>query len=258
MMYLVVCVVALLASALTFFSGFGLGTLLLPAFVLFFPVEKAIALTAVVHFLNGGFKLVLVRQHVDFGVVLRFGLPAMLASYIGANLLMVAAQAPPLGSYAMFGREFVVAPAKFVVGALLLVFSLLEMSSKFRGVAFDPRYLPLGGLLSGFFGGLSGMQGALRSAFLVKSGLGKEAYVATGAAVAFAIDLARLSVYWQSFAEFRAGSEAYGLLAAGVAAAFAGAVIGNRLLPKVTMGKIQLVVAVLLFLVAVGMMSGAL
>jgi uncharacterized membrane protein YfcA len=39
MSYLVVCAVALLASALTFFSGFGLGTLLLPAFALFFPIE---------------------------------------------------------------------------------------------------------------------------------------------------------------------------------------------------------------------------
>ena len=41
-----ICTVALLASALTFFSGFGLGTLLLPAFALFFPVEQAVALSA--------------------------------------------------------------------------------------------------------------------------------------------------------------------------------------------------------------------
>ena len=34
MSYLVICSVALLASGLTFFSGFGLGTLLLPAFAL--------------------------------------------------------------------------------------------------------------------------------------------------------------------------------------------------------------------------------
>jgi hypothetical protein len=45
--YVVVCAVALLASGLTFFSGFGLGTLLLPAFALFFAVEQAVALTAV-------------------------------------------------------------------------------------------------------------------------------------------------------------------------------------------------------------------
>lgn len=45
---------------------------------------------------------------------------------------------------------------------------------------FPPHWLPLGGLLSGFFGGLSGNQGALRSAFLLKAGLSKEAFIATG------------------------------------------------------------------------------
>ncbi len=40
--------------------------------------------------------------------------------------------------------------------------------------------------MTGFFGGLSGMQGAMRSAFLAKSGLGKEAFIATGAVIAAA------------------------------------------------------------------------
>jgi len=39
MSYLVVCGVAVVAAGLTLFSGFGLGTLLLPAFALFFPLE---------------------------------------------------------------------------------------------------------------------------------------------------------------------------------------------------------------------------
>ena len=34
---------AFLASGLTLYSGFGLGTVLLPAFALFFPVEVAVA-----------------------------------------------------------------------------------------------------------------------------------------------------------------------------------------------------------------------
>ena len=38
--------VALLASVLTFFSGFGLGTLLLPAFAAFFPTSLAVAAIA--------------------------------------------------------------------------------------------------------------------------------------------------------------------------------------------------------------------
>jgi acyl-CoA reductase-like NAD-dependent aldehyde dehydrogenase len=43
-----------------------------------------------------------------------------------------------------------------------------------------PGYLPVGGLLSGFFGGLSGHQGALRSVFLLRAGLTKESFIATG------------------------------------------------------------------------------
>jgi hypothetical protein len=35
-------------SGLTLFSGFGLGTVLMPAFAVFFPVPTAIAATAVV------------------------------------------------------------------------------------------------------------------------------------------------------------------------------------------------------------------
>lgn len=98
MSYIVICTVALLASGLSFFSGFGLGTLLLPAFALFFAVEKAVALTAIVHFLNGVFKLVLVRRHIDRGVVMRFGLPAILSSLAGASALIWMSEAQALVS----------------------------------------------------------------------------------------------------------------------------------------------------------------
>ena len=56
MSYLIICTVALLVSALTLFSGFGLGTLLMPAFALFFPIEVAVAATAIVHLANNIFR----------------------------------------------------------------------------------------------------------------------------------------------------------------------------------------------------------
>ena len=65
MMYVIVCFVALGASFLTLFSGFGLSTLLMPAFALFFPLEAAIAMTAVVHLANNVFKLALVGRKAD-------------------------------------------------------------------------------------------------------------------------------------------------------------------------------------------------
>ena len=47
--YLLVAAVALCVSGLTMYSGFGLGTLLMPVFALFFPIEVAVAATAIVH-----------------------------------------------------------------------------------------------------------------------------------------------------------------------------------------------------------------
>jgi uncharacterized membrane protein YfcA len=255
MTYLIICAVAFAASALTFFSGFGLGTLLLPVFALFFAIQQAVALTAVVHFLNGSFKLALVWRHVAWPIVLRFGLPALVAAFAGAWLLVWLAEARPLVSYSLLGRSVSVAPAKLTVGVLLLVFACAELLPSFRKVSFPPRYLPLGGLLSGFFGGLAGMQGALRSAFLIKSGLTKEAYVATGAAIAFLIDVSRLSVYAQLIAAYR-GEFDDALLGAAVVAALLGSLLGNRYLPKATLGGIQTAVAVLLFAVALGLVSG--
>jgi uncharacterized protein len=255
--FTVVCVVAFLASALTFFSGFGLGTLLLPAFALFFPIQQAVALTAIVHFLNGVFKVGLVGRHADLSIVIRFGVPAIAASFAGAWALVWLAGLEPLLEYSTFGHRMQIMPVKLVVGLLLLVFSLVEFLPRFRHVSFGTRFMPLGGLISGFFGGLSGTQGALRSAFLVRANLSKEVFVGTGVVVSLLVDISRLALYFPAI--LANGPDIhYGLLSASVMAAFAGAWLGNRYLKKATMEGIQLVVAIMLFVVAVGLMAGVL
>jgi hypothetical protein len=253
--YLVVTVVAFVASGLTFFSGFGLGTLLLPAFALFFPTGHAVALTAVVHFLNGIFKLVLVARHARPSIVLWFGVPAVLTSVIGAAVLVWLSGAGPLVSYRVLGRGAEITPVKLTVGGLLLVFGLAELWPRANALSFGPRWLPLGGALSGFFGGLSGMQGALRSAFLVRANLSKEAFIATGAVVAALIDVSRLGVYAGALAREHAHID-YALLAAAVLAAFAGALLGNRWLRAMTMQGVRRIVAALLLVVALALVAG--
>jgi uncharacterized membrane protein YfcA len=157
MTYTIVLMTALIASALTFFSGFGLGTLLLPAFALFFPAEHAVALTAVVHFLSGLFKLGLVARYADLAIVLWFGVPAIIASFVGAWVLLWLSGIEPLLTYQVLGRIARVTAVKLVVGGLLLAFGFAELLPQAGTLSFGPRYLPLGGALSGFFGGLSGM-----------------------------------------------------------------------------------------------------
>ena len=66
--------------------------------MLFFPVELAIALTGIVHFCNNIFKIFLVGAKADKEVLLRFGVPAVLDSYIGACLLLQITDLLPLFS----------------------------------------------------------------------------------------------------------------------------------------------------------------
>ena len=194
MEYLIVGGVALLASGLTLVSGFGLGTLLLPAFLLFFPAEAAVAMTGVVHLLNNLFKLILVGRGADLRIVVRFGLPAVLAAFAGAALLVHLAGLDPLFSYEFAGATRRVLRANLLIAPLIALFGAAEFVPSLRSVQFDPRYLPLGGLLSGLFGGLSGHQGALRSAFLIRLGLDKSTFIATGVTIVCLIDFTRVSV----------------------------------------------------------------
>ncbi len=48
-----------------FFSGFGVGTILTPVFIIFFPIDIAIAMTAIVHFLNNVFKFGMTYKSIE-------------------------------------------------------------------------------------------------------------------------------------------------------------------------------------------------
>ena len=257
MIYAAVCFAALLAAALTFVSGFGLGTLLLPAFALFVPPEVAVAATAVVHLANNVFKLALTRSSADRTVVLRFGLVALALAVVGALLQKQLEGLEPLYTHTLTGRDGHITWLKASVGAVIVAFSIIELSPRYDSLAYDRRWLPLGGALSGFFGGLSGHQGALRSAFLVRCGLSKEAFVATGVVCSVLVDVPRLAVYGKSSWTHLSGSESMvGPIAAGCAAAFLGTLLGARLVKKITLKAVRVVVGVALLLFGVAMVGG--
>ncbi|MBK6753055.1 MAG: sulfite exporter TauE/SafE family protein [Flavobacteriales bacterium] len=239
------------ASLLTFVSGFGLGTLLLPAFALFVPLPVAVTLTAVVHVLNNLFKFSLLRQHVHRPTVFRFGLPAIGGALLGAWLLVRLGKLEPL----YYGVYHPVGPLQVTIALLMVLFAFLELSPAMRNYRFPAHVQTLGGLVSGFFGGLSGHQGALRSMFLVHGGLSKEGYVATGTAIALLVDFTRIPFYLGSM-DVSPLTDQLPLLIGCVLAAFAGAWWGRKLLPSLTYRGVQFAVAVLLLGVAAGLLGG--
>ena len=252
---IIISVAAFLIAILTFFSGFGLGTILTPVFMIFFPVDLAIALTGVVHFFNNIFKLFLVGKKADKRVVLRFGIPAVIAAFAGAWLLLQITDLSPLFSYEIGEKTFEVSPVKFIISILLITFAAIDLIPYFTNLQFGKDKLPVGGVLSGFFGGLSGNQGALRSAFLIKAGLSKEAFIATAVVVSTVVDFTRLTVYATRFT--RAGlEENLTVVLSATLAGVAGAFIGNKLLKKVTLKFIQKLVAIMLILISLALGAG--
>jgi uncharacterized membrane protein YfcA len=260
LLIILVGVGAVFASGLTFFSGFGLGTLLLPFFLVVFPPVVAVAATAVVHLLNNLFKFGLIGKHTAWKVVAVFGIPAAAAAFVGANLLDVLSAGEPLAEYALLGRVAVVTPVKLVIGVLIILFSLVDLLPALHDLNIDRKWLPAGGLLSGFFGGLSGHQGAMRSTFLVKAGLGKEGFIATSIACSIVVDITRITVYGVTFFASRyetvAAGQGLALLVVATLAAFAGAFLGRSLLHKTTIKFIRVLVGALMMLTGLLVATG--
>ena len=241
--FLIIGLVAFSASLLTFFSGFGLGTLLLPAFALFFPTTVALLATGVVHLLNNIFKGTLVRKLVDWNTVYRFGVPALFTAILGAYLLTY-----------LDGRI-----ASIVIGFILIAFALLELQPWFQRLTFPKRYIPLGGLLTGFMGGLSGQQGAIRSMFLLKSDFDAKQYIATGVLIAILIDVARIPTYIFGLSDLsteQLTQHNLALVGFGTACAFAGAWIGAKYMKKTSIAVVRYVVAGLMVTIGILLILG--
>ncbi|HBM17314.1 MAG TPA: hypothetical protein DD381_13385 [Lentisphaeria bacterium] len=144
-----------------------------------------------------------------------------------------------------------------IISILLIIFASIDLIPYFSKIEFGRNKLSIGGELSGFFGGLSGNQGVLRSAFLIKTGLSKEAFIGTAVVVSVFVDFTRLSVYATKIVT--AGIlENLPLILAATISAIAGAYMGNKLLKKVTLKSLQTLVAILLILLSVSLGIGLL
>jgi len=248
--------VAFGASWLTFYSGFGLGTLLTPVFILLFKDPLlGIAGTAIVHFLNNVVKFFLMNKSVNWKVAIPFGLAAIPAAFLGAFLIGYV-QDIELYSYIVSEKTLSVSLINLVFGFVLICFAMIELIPKWS-IAFSKQSLWLGGVISGFFGGLSGHQGALRSAFLIKYQLKKEVFIATGIIVALVVDIVRIPTY---FSEVNLSdlSEGYTYIAIALGAALVGAITGKILLKKIKIRALNLIVSIAMIVFGVALISGIL
>jgi uncharacterized membrane protein YfcA len=254
---IIIAIVALVASLLTFFSGFGLGTILTPVLIIFFPVEVAIAITGIVHLLTKVFKIFLVAKQINWRVSIKFGVTAIIGAFIGAKVLLMVSNGTPLYTYTINDKIFSITSINLIISILMIMFALFEIVPALQKIQFSENKLYAGGLVSGFFGGLSGNQGALRSMFLLRAGLTKESFIATGVLIACVVDLTRLSVYLTNFSNINI-QDNLNIIIIAVLSAFSGSYIGSKLLKNVTFNFIQWTTTIMIIILAIGLGTGQL
>lgn len=228
--YMILILVTLGTSVITLFTGFGVGTIMMPVMALFFDVKVAIFLAAIVHIFNNMSRLALYRSEINWRIIQRFGMISIIGAFIG--------------SYAQIYLDS--AWLKVGVGLFLTIysfFSLLPTKIKWE----LPNSIDyIGGFLSGLVGGLIGNQGAIRSLYLLKYGLQKEELIVSSALIAVIIDSTRIPVY--AYTNFHYLQENIVLLSFIVLAAIFGTVVGSKILPKVSNDLFKKIILVGVFL----------
>ena len=87
---------------------------------------------------------------------------------------------------------------EMILGIFLVVLSLLFLIKKDLVIKPKRNESIIGGTLSGFTAGLLGTGGAIRGLTMAAFNLEKSVFIATSAAIDFAVDLSRTVVYYQN------------------------------------------------------------
>jgi uncharacterized protein len=220
---------ALAAETVATMAGFGSSTILMPVATLFFDFPTALLLVGIAHLAGSASRVVFFRHGLLRRVVLGFGLPSLALTLLGAFLVRSTPE-PTL---------------KGLLGLFLVVYAVLSLT---RGFRLRPTLgaMAAGGAVSGFLAGLIGTGGALRGAFLTAFQLPRDAYLANAAAIALAVDVTRLPVYFgQGFS--RSVPWTYYPLLVGIA--WIGAFAGRRLVSRIPQAGFRRAVFTLLLLV---------
>jgi len=163
-------------------AGFGSSTVFLPLAVFFVDFKTALSLVAIFHIFGNLGRVGFFRRGLDKNMLIRFGLPGVALTFLGALLVSVIPQNLLKG----------------LLGIFLVCYSLMVFWKENYKVKPTLINTLIGGGASGFLAGLIGTGGALRGAFLTGFGLPKDKYIATTAAIALAVDLTRIPVYLSS------------------------------------------------------------
>jgi uncharacterized membrane protein YfcA len=175
-----VVLVSFLAGMTASVAGFGIGSLLIPLVSIRTGTKIAIALVSLPHFLGTALRFWLLKAKVNRKILIRFGLLSAIGGLAGALL-----------------HTFFVSDILRIVFSVMLIVAgtigVLQISERLR---FGKIGAAVAGFASGFFRGLVGEQGGIRSVALLNFDVEKEAFIATATATGLIVDAVRMPTYF--------------------------------------------------------------
>lgn len=228
-----IILLVIIASGVGTMTGFGTSTIMIPVLLLFYPVPQTLFFVGIIHFFGNLWKLLLFRKGVRWKLILSFGIPGIVATYLGASLV--------------FNVPATVLSR--ILGCFLILYVVYLFAKSSFKIKPNLIFGACGGALSGFLAGVFGIGGAVRGLFLTAFDLPKEVYIATAGSIALFIDVTRLTTY------FSKGARLPTLLLYGlpvfILISFLGAAIAKRFVDKIPQEHFRKIVAVFLLLMGI-------
>lgn len=227
---------AILAGIIAAISGFEIGSLLTPLLSIKFDAKIAIAAVALPHLIGTMTRFMFLKTKIDKNIFLYFGITSAVGGLIGALLYWKTT------SHAL----------TFIFGLILIFTSVMEFSGVLRKIKIGKNAALMGGMLSGFLGGLVGNQGGIRSAALLSFDIDQKAFIATATAIGLIIDAVRMPIYVVT--QYSEITKAWASIVLAIIGVIIGTLLGIKILKIIPKNIFKTVVAILIFLLGILML----
>jgi uncharacterized membrane protein YfcA len=220
----------MLGSGIGAMTGFGIATIMTPLLLFFLPLPETLLLVGIIHMFGSLWQLLLFREGIRWRLLLAFGAPGIITSFIGASISL---NVP---------REIL----SRALGGFLVIYVLFILANPRFRLQQGTFTSSVGGVSYGFLAGIFGIGGAVRAMFLSAFDLPKAVYIATSGAIALVIDSTRIATY------VAGGTRLEPLIFLGftvfIPVSLLGSVAGKKIVGWIPQDKFRFFVAAFIFL----------
>jgi uncharacterized protein len=235
-----ILIVGFFAGVTASVAGFGIGSFLIPLVSVQTGTKVAIALVSLPHFLGTSLRFWLLKSKVNRKILVRFGLLSAAGGLFGALV------------HTLFVSDLL----QEIFGIMLLLAGILGVLQVSERLRFGKISASIVGLASGFFGGLVGEQGGIRSVALLNFNVEKEAFIATATATGLIVDAVRMPVYFLT--QSSQVSQFLLIIILSSASVITGTLAGNLILRRIPEKSFKRIVSILILLLGIFLLVASL